>query len=195
MQGVKDKGFRPLIVEIDAHLKSRMLDAPKKMTKPQLKKWAPAKAIEILTARGDHATAKLIATAGKADDHGDAVCYDEVWWRILAGGLHAPPPVQLGVQAVALLQGTTVKTDRHALAQFMTLPLPDETHHTVPGRRRVQVVSGPPTATVTAVATLTAAFSPPATSGLCPKVSSRLQVVRKEEPPLIKGARLQIVRS
>lgn len=87
----KDKGLRPLICEIDSHLKSRMLGAPTKMKKPQLKLWCKNKAIEILESRGDLVNVKLIKEAKKADDHGDTVCYEAIWWMILDGKLNAPP--------------------------------------------------------------------------------------------------------
>jgi hypothetical protein len=88
---VRDEGYRPLIIEIDPHLKSRMLDAPPKMSKPQLKTWARNKAIEILKERGDNETAQMIMEVTKGDDHGDTVCYEAVWWLILQGHLHVPP--------------------------------------------------------------------------------------------------------
>lgn len=126
MAGVKDKGLRPLIIEIDPHLKSRMLDAPPKMSKPQLKKWCRNKAIEILIARGDHATAQLIKEASKGDDHGDVVCYEEIWWMILRGALHAPPvPASVKI----LERGADKKAPPGALAAFVNgdrLPLPPE---------------------------------------------------------------------
>jgi hypothetical protein len=83
---VMDQGLRPLVIEVDATLKSRMLDAPKGLTKPQLKKWTTHMALRILESRGDHETVKLIQKAKKKDDHGDVVCYDQVFWLILATG-------------------------------------------------------------------------------------------------------------
>jgi hypothetical protein len=79
---IADKGYRPLIIEIDAKMKSQPFGAPK-MKKPELKKWCRNKAIEILTARGDVETANFIASCKKADDHGDTVCYEEVWWTLI----------------------------------------------------------------------------------------------------------------
>jgi hypothetical protein len=88
---VKNTGNRPLIIEIDPHLKSRLLNAPTKMSKPQLKKWCRQKALDILFARNDMAGHDAIIKAGKGDDMGDTVCQCEAWWVILCGQLHAPP--------------------------------------------------------------------------------------------------------
>ena len=89
--GVKNRGYRPLIIEIDPHLKSRLLNAPTKMKKPELKKWCRQKALEVLLARGDNVGHDAILKVGKGDDMGDTVCQCEAWWIILCGQLHAPP--------------------------------------------------------------------------------------------------------
>jgi len=89
----RNQGFRPIIIELDAKIKSKIHQAPK-MTKPQLKKWAVEKAIAILLARGDKETARLISIAKKGDDHGDTVCYEDAWWMILDQGLYPVPRVQ-----------------------------------------------------------------------------------------------------
>ena len=89
--GVKNRGNRPLIIEIDPHLKSRLLNAPSKMKKPELKKWCRQKALEVLLARGDNVGHDAILKVGKGDDMGDTVCQCEAWWVILCGQLHAPP--------------------------------------------------------------------------------------------------------
>jgi len=89
--GVKNRGYRPLIIEIDPHLKSRLLHAPGKMKKPELKKWCRQKALDVLSARGDNVGHDAILKVGKGDDMGDTVCQCEAWWVILCGQLHAPP--------------------------------------------------------------------------------------------------------
>ena len=80
----RDVGFKPLIVEIDSSLKTRLLGAPNfGKDKPARKKWSVQKAIEILKNRGEHDYADLIKNLTKADEHGDCVSMDEVWWKII----------------------------------------------------------------------------------------------------------------
>jgi hypothetical protein len=90
MFSLKDCGVKPLIVEIDPKIKS--LGAGR-MTKPELKKWAAAKAVEILRGNGDESTADFIQNSTKRDDHGDVVCYTTAWFKILKDGgiVHALP--------------------------------------------------------------------------------------------------------
>jgi len=83
MINLRNKGFRPLIYEIDPKQKSHLLGGKFKMSKPQLKVWCKNKALEILTTRGDESTKKLIISSKKQDDHGDTVCYDECWWILM----------------------------------------------------------------------------------------------------------------
>jgi len=87
----KDKGLKPLIIEIDPRFKSRIFGAPLKMTKPELKKWAWEYAVKILKDRNDNETANMILSSTKKDDHGDVICYTEAWWIILTNGLFSPP--------------------------------------------------------------------------------------------------------
>lgn len=82
---VADQGFRPLIIEIDSRVKTQMLGAPPGMDKPQRKKWCLSKAIEIIKSRGESEVLALLTKPGKRDDHGDVICYDEVWWRMCFG--------------------------------------------------------------------------------------------------------------
>lgn len=91
MMNIKDKGLKPLIIEIDPKFKSRLFGAPVNMTKDQLKKWAWENAIKILEKRGDTTTADLILNCKKKDDHGDVVCYTEAWWHVITTGLYTPP--------------------------------------------------------------------------------------------------------
>ncbi|CAH6418698.1 Hypothetical protein POVN_LOCUS417 [uncultured virus] len=191
MYVTEDKGFRPLIIEIDAHLKSRMLSAPPKMTKPQLKKWAREKAIELLKERGDFATARMIEKASKGDDHGDVVLYEVIWWLILEGHLHAPPLPDI---AKHMLAGSKTKADPAALQAFLLmqgavpdkLPLPVEPGAYAPTpRSRLQVVKAD------------FVLGPPA-----PVPGRRLQIVQpleatpvkeQTEPLKASGSRLRIV--
>lgn len=122
MMTVKDKGFRPLIIEIDPKLKSRMLGAPPKMTKPQLKVWCKNKAVAILRERGDTVTADMIEKVRKGDDHGDTVCYEEIWWMILRDGLNTPPiPQDIHLKSTKLAEGGTHNVGPQLLATFMEL--------------------------------------------------------------------------
>lgn len=82
---LKDRGVRPVVVEIDPRAKYRLLGAPA-ATKPKLKQWAAAKGDEILRAHGDAATADAIAADTKRDDHGDVVCFTTAWFLVLRGG-------------------------------------------------------------------------------------------------------------
>jgi hypothetical protein len=78
-----NKGLKPLIIEIDSRLKSRLFNAPK-MNRLELKKWAVENAIKILSERNDIETINFIMASAKKDDHGDTVCYTEAWWKILS---------------------------------------------------------------------------------------------------------------
>lgn len=98
--------FFPNIIEIDAKIKSSAFDAPK-MKKPELKKWAANKAVEILTENGDTETLKVMTTASKRDDHGDVICYTTAWFKILAsGGFFSPARIPTH----ALVPDTTTST-------------------------------------------------------------------------------------
>ncbi len=88
---VMDLGNRPLIVEMDPHLKSRLLGAPGKMKKPELKKWCRATALQILENREDMEARNVMLRTTKGDDMGDTICQCEAWWIILCGQLHVPP--------------------------------------------------------------------------------------------------------
>lgn len=80
----KNQGLKPLIIEIDSRIKSRLFQAPR-MTKVELKKWAIENAVKILTQRQDTETLNFLLAATKKDDHADTICYTEAWWKILLG--------------------------------------------------------------------------------------------------------------
>lgn len=88
---VRDKGHRPYILELDSHLKTQMLGAPKKMTKPQRKKWARDIGIQFLDQAGEPEVADMIRKCTKGDDHGDTICYEKVMIQIINGTLHRVP--------------------------------------------------------------------------------------------------------
>lgn len=85
---LKNLGFRPLIYEIDPKQKSHQLGGKFKMTKPELKIWCKNKAIEILKNREDNDTLEFLLQCKKQDDHGDTICYDEVWWKYLENNIY-----------------------------------------------------------------------------------------------------------
>jgi hypothetical protein len=79
---LKDRGNRPLIIEVDPKLKSIHFGL-KRMKKPDLKKECLSIAINILYRRGDNENAVILEGKGKKDDLGDTVCYDEWFWSLL----------------------------------------------------------------------------------------------------------------
>lgn len=89
----KDKGNRPIVVEIAAQAKYRLLGCPMGLDKPTRKKWAPNKAIELLEARECeeelvHITE--IRSSTKRDDMGDAVCQYHAFFKMLNGEFGKP---------------------------------------------------------------------------------------------------------
>jgi len=88
MCNLANKGCRPMICEVDCYFKSRILNAPPKMSKPELKKWCRNYALKLLDDRKDTEATGLIRGQNKADDMGDVVCYCEGWYKALTEGLH-----------------------------------------------------------------------------------------------------------
>lgn len=66
-------GMDKEIIEFPAYYKTQILGAPKKMTKPQRKKWATEKAIEIIMERGETETLEQISGKKKKDDLADVL--------------------------------------------------------------------------------------------------------------------------
>ena len=83
----KDKGKRPLILEIDPKLKTTMMgvNTNRKLKKEgkTLKKETTKLALNILRERGEEDSADTIEKLSKKDDHGDTICYDYMFWIIL----------------------------------------------------------------------------------------------------------------
>lgn len=79
---LKDRGNRPLIIEIDPKLKSTMLGL-KKMKQTELKKTCKQIAIQFLKDRGENQYALILEGKGKKDDLGDTICYEHIWWNLL----------------------------------------------------------------------------------------------------------------
>jgi hypothetical protein len=80
---IENQSLKPLIIEIESRMKTQILNAPAKMKKDERKKWAVEKALSILESYGDIETADMIRRAKKKDDHGDVICYTEIWWYYL----------------------------------------------------------------------------------------------------------------
>jgi hypothetical protein len=75
---LKDKGNRPLIIEMDPKLKTRLLGAPAMKDKKQIKQWAIDKACEFFTEEGDLESLQFmkdLAKIRKSDDIADTKCY------------------------------------------------------------------------------------------------------------------------
>jgi len=66
-------GMDKEIIEFPAYYKTQVLGAPKKLTKPQRKKWATEKAIEIIMERGETKTLEDISGKKKKDDLADVL--------------------------------------------------------------------------------------------------------------------------
>ena len=88
MINLANKGCKPMICEVDTYFKSRILQAPPKLKKPELKKWCWEYALNLLKTRGDTECYNLIAKAGKKDDLADCLCYCEGWWKAITEGLN-----------------------------------------------------------------------------------------------------------
>jgi hypothetical protein len=93
MVTLRDQGARPLIVEIDSRMKTRMLNAPAKMTKPERKAWAHVAGVAYLRQSGDFEYANWLEAKRKGDDLGDVILYEKCLIMFLTtGGNVLPPP-------------------------------------------------------------------------------------------------------
>lgn len=81
-----DKGVKPIVVEVDASLKTKMLGCVGRKTKPERKKWCIEKGGELLKERGDVQTIDFLKKQRKKDDHYDVICFCESWYIILKDG-------------------------------------------------------------------------------------------------------------
>jgi len=97
MTKLKDQGNRPLIIEFNSQSKTRLLDCPKGMKKPQYKKWCQEKAISLLKDRNNPREEKFITCleiVKKGDDMGDAVCQMYAWMKVMRGeSIFVPKPI------------------------------------------------------------------------------------------------------
>lgn len=90
---LRDRGYCPLIIEINPEMKTKMLSCPAEVkTKYQRKMWCIEKAQEIMKDRGEEKLAEEIFRRrskkgegrAKKDDIGDGVCMARVWWKFAA---------------------------------------------------------------------------------------------------------------
>ena len=97
MTKLKNKGNRPLVIEFNSQSKTRLLDCPKGLKKPQYKKWCREKAISFLEERKNKKEEKFITclkVVNKGDDMGDAVCQMYAWMKVMRGeSIQIPQPV------------------------------------------------------------------------------------------------------
>ncbi len=92
MMNLANKGCKPMICEVDTYFKSRIFNAPKRMKKPELKKWCIEYALKLLEKRGDTETIEMIKASGKKDDLCDTLCYCEGWFLAIQEGIQ---PIKL----------------------------------------------------------------------------------------------------
>jgi len=88
MSSLKDKGNRPIIIELTSQAKTRLLECPKGLSKYQYKKWCANKAITHLEERKnerEEAYIDSIKSSKKKDDMGDAICQYYAWLKIMEG--------------------------------------------------------------------------------------------------------------
>lgn len=91
---LKDRGNRPLIIEISSQVKTRLLECPIKGNKYEYKKWCVNEAIRRLNERKNKEEEKdfifKIETKGKRDDISDAICQYYAFLKILGGEYSRP---------------------------------------------------------------------------------------------------------
>lgn len=93
---VKDKGNRPIIIEISNQAKTQLIDEkkPKGLTKYQYKKWCTEQAMEFLKNKGEidveGAYIYKLENSKKADDMGDSVCQLYAFIKIMEGEYSRP---------------------------------------------------------------------------------------------------------
>lgn len=93
---LKNKGNRPLILEYNSQTKTKLLNCPKRMKKPEYKKWCKQKAKELLALNKDQEHEAQFITnldIGKGDDMGDAVCQFFTWIKIMEDDAYFVPPI------------------------------------------------------------------------------------------------------
>ena len=91
---LKNKGNRPLIIEITSQAKTKLLDCPKGLSKYQYKKWCTSEAIKYLKEQGQGESEKdfiyKLESAKKSDDMGDSICQFLALIKIIEGEYNRP---------------------------------------------------------------------------------------------------------
>ena len=93
MSAMKNKGSRPVVIEITSRAKTKLLECPKGLSKYQYKKWCTEKAITFLKERKNDKEEDYInslQTTKKKDDMGDAICQYYAWFKIMDGEAMQP---------------------------------------------------------------------------------------------------------
>jgi len=91
---LKDRGNRPLLIEINSQAKTKLLKCPVRGNKYEYKKWCIQKAIDFLKERDNFEEEKnylfALENKGKKDDMSDAVCQYYAFLEILLGECDRP---------------------------------------------------------------------------------------------------------
>lgn len=74
---LKNNPLETLIIELNSKLKSKMLNAPKNLTRPCLKNWSDEKAISLSESRGDIISLNILKSNIKTDDLSDTIVQEE----------------------------------------------------------------------------------------------------------------------
>lgn len=88
---VKNGGNRPIILLISAKAKTRLLGAPKKLAKEEVKDWCFEKSLELIKENKgevDEELSQLLpklprSGKNKRDEHGDIICFCHVFWKFI----------------------------------------------------------------------------------------------------------------
>lgn len=87
---LKDRGNRPLVIEITSQAKTKLLDCPKGLSKYQYKKWCTQEALKMVTENDEPDYIFKLENAKKSDDMGDAICQYKAWIKIMEGEYNRP---------------------------------------------------------------------------------------------------------
>jgi hypothetical protein len=74
---LKNNPLETLIIELNSKLKSKMLNAPKNLTRACLKNWSDEKAISLSESRGDTISLNILKSNIKTDDLSDTIVQEE----------------------------------------------------------------------------------------------------------------------
>lgn len=80
MISTRNRGSKPIIVEVDSSLKIVGLGGPRIKSEVERKKWCKVEGAKILKRRKDKESLEIINGKKKKDDLFDTVCYEQAWW-------------------------------------------------------------------------------------------------------------------